>query len=536
MVVRRRYAIADTSSILINLVDGTRQPSSSNIKWSSILDHKIDLPSGCEVTYDLEAINMLRELLRIREGDDLVKNYYTDFRERYGQRPTATEAFHDGYNPRSLRPTYGSWLRFVRMMGDFSSEQEMAFSSTHEFLDVLETTPMTKSFKMLTLLSLLNEDKLPGETQIDELVEAFTRAASRSPKFRNEVGVPLEDHNAVRKLLEQNPIAAWIGGRGTGGVPYFKYEEGIFRASFQLSEGAVRAFQELVREVVDWRLAQYLERGETEENAAGGFVAKVSHSSGRPILFLPDRARVQGVPQGETPLLIEGEHYIGQFVKVALNVVRRDGSDENVLPDILRKWFGPDAGRPGTNHEVGFAQELSGTWAMSPSGRSRDSTGPELWRPYMREEIPPLFGLQFNMAIWNSGFVKLPGHLFLLVTIEKEGLDEKFKYQDTFLSPNTFQWQSQNRTTQNSKHAEAIRDHEALGFAVHLFVRRLKRVNGGGAAPFLYCGDVEFQGWDGNAPITVRWKLQTSVPKTLWDTLAMKSKISSAAGSKISSD
>lgn len=134
---------------------------------------KIDLPPGCEVTYDLETINMLRELLRLRAGDDLVKAYYTDFRERYGQRPTATEAFHDGYNPRSLRPTYGSWLRFVRMMGDFTPVQEAAFSSTHEFLDSLETTPMTKSFKMLTLLALLNEDALPGEMSIDDLVRAF---------------------------------------------------------------------------------------------------------------------------------------------------------------------------------------------------------------------------------------------------------------------------------------------------------------------------------------------------------------------------
>lgn len=86
------------------------------------------------------------------------------------------------------------------------------------------------------------------------------------------------------------------------------------------------------------------------------------------------------------------------------------------------------------------------------------------------------------------------GHLFLLTSLEKEGLDDKFKYEDRFLAADMFQRQSQNRTTQNSPHGEAIRDHSAHGLAVHLFVRRYKRVNGGGAAPFLYCGDVDFQG------------------------------------------
>ena len=86
------------------------------------------------------------------------------------------------------------------------------------------------------------------------------------------------------------------------------------------------------------------------------------------------------------------------------------------------------------------------------------------------------------------------GHLFLLTSLEKEGLDDKFKYEDRFLAADKFQWQTQNRTTQNSPHGEAIRDHSANGLAVYLFVRRYKRVNGGGAAPFLYCGDFDFQG------------------------------------------
>ena len=42
---------------------------------------------------------------------------------------------------------------------------------------------------------------------------------------------------------------------------------------------------------------------------------------------------------------------------------------------------------------------------------------------------------------------------------------------------------------------------------MHLFVRAEEMRAGGAAAPFVYCGPVTFVDWDGEAPITVRWRL-----------------------------
>jgi hypothetical protein len=47
---------------------------------------------------------------------------------------------------------------------------------------------------------------------------------------------------------------------------------------------------------------------------------------------------------------------------------------------------------------------------------------------------------------------------------------------------------------------------------VHLFVRKTPKVDGR-AAPFFYCGECEFLGWDGDRPITIRWKLKSPVPE-----------------------
>lgn len=44
---------------------------------------------------------------------------------------------------------------------------------------------------------------------------------------------------------------------------------------------------------------------------------------------------------------------------------------------------------------------------------------------------------------------------------------------------------------------------------VHLLVRKTSKTEGRAAA-FRYCGDLEFDTWKGDSPITVIWKLLTS--------------------------
>jgi hypothetical protein len=122
--------------------------------------------------------------------------------------------------------------------------------------------------------------------------------------------------------------------------------------------------------------------------------------------------------------------------------------------------------------------------------------------------------------VWNSGFVKREGHLFLLVTLEKGDLADTFRYRDRFLGPDLFQWESQNRTRQDSPAGRTLRRHKEEGYEVHLFVRRTKKIQGR-AAPFVYCGEVEFVDWDGDAPISIRWRLPEPVPAALREALGV---------------
>ena len=217
---------------------------------------------------------------------------------------------------------------------------------------------MTRSYKMLVLLAMLNEDQLPGSLEIARLAEAVSRVAQRSARLQRDLGVPLTETHALRRHLERNPVDAWAGAAGTGGVAYFSYTQGRFATRFTIPSDRRAAFQELARELVDWRLAEYLDRAAGDgPGALDRIVCKVSHAGGRPILFLPDRAASPQIPEGTVQVIVDDQEYEAVFVKVAVNVIRKPGSHRNALPALLREWFGPDAGLPGTSFAVVFERE-----------------------------------------------------------------------------------------------------------------------------------------------------------------------------------
>lgn len=474
---------------------------------------EVDLPAGCDVTYELEVLDVLHSLLRERPGQDVVRGYYETFREQQGRRPTASEALHDGYSPRVAARGYGSWLRFVEAMGDLPDAARLldANTPTGTFLEHLESTQMTKSYKMLVLLAMLQEGCFPGEIDVDALTAAVERLARRSPALIADLGAPIESPEALRRHLEKNPIEAWTEGRGTGGRSYFVYEHNRFRTAPGLSSNDTELFGELVRELSEFRLAEYLRRPSAPSGDEPRFRCRISHSDGRPILFLPQGRPRSSIPEGWVPVIADGQKYEANFVKVAVNVMRTPGSQENALPGILRKWFGDAVGSPGTRAEVEFSDQ-SGEWVVAPVGRAESPL--DLWGSYARREVAARFGEQYS-RYWEQGFVRRDKHTFLFVTLDKAGLPEDHRYEDKFLSRELFEWKSQNQTRRETPTGESLRGHVEKGISIHLLIRKQPKLEGRGA-PFFYCGAVEFVDWEGEKPITIRWRLGEAVPDSLW--------------------
>jgi superfamily II DNA or RNA helicase/diadenosine tetraphosphate (Ap4A) HIT family hydrolase/HKD family nuclease len=474
-----------------------------------------ELPPGCEVTYELEVKNILRSLLS--QGESAIETLtrrYQDFLETFGVRPTALELFEEGYNPRAVRPAHRSWLGFVLSQSGLNTVERQAYENAAQFLDSLEVTEMSRSYKIVVLTAMLNRGVIPGRIGVKDLVAEVRSMIRRDRRVEQDFAGSAENDEALAAHLRKNPIEAWIGGKGTGGTSFFSYSDGFFKSELDVPEISVEPTQELIREIVEWRLAEYFER--STRDVSRQFTLKVSHAADNPMLFLPDRLTHPELPEGWTDVRINGEILQANFVKIALNVVRRPNGSENELPGILKSWFGEDVGKPGTRHQVTLKRQ-NDEWSLSQSGTN--AVGVQPYRRYRRDAIPSLFGLPYSERAWGQGFVRQANHVFLFVTLDKTGHDEAFQYKDHFISAVEFEWQSQNRTAQKGSHGQLIRYHNEQGITIHLFVRAKAKTKEGKGESFLYCGPVEFQSWSGENPITVRWKLSGPVPAPLWEEL-----------------
>ena len=109
---------------------------------------------------------------------------------------------------------------------------------------------------------------------------------------------------------------------------------------------------------------------------------------------------------------------------------------------------------------------------------------------------------------WNVGHVVLNEkkvHV-LLVTLNKKGKALEHRYHDHWIDQQTFHWQSQNATTPTSKKGQEIVGHDAMGIAIHLFVRETK-LEGGKGAPFVYHGLASYQSHTETNPMSVTFSV-----------------------------
>ena len=145
-----------------------------------------------------------------------------------------------------------------------------------------------------------------------------------------------------------------------------------------------------------------------------------------------------------------------------------------------------------------------------------------LHQQIMRAQIPGLFNLEFNNA-WQVGHFcpRQTNDHYLLVTLVKKGMQQDHRYQDYFVDESTFHWQSQRTTKQTNKKGISIRTHNENGKNIYLFVRKNKLTQKGKGAPFIYCGELDYESWKGEAPISVTFKLKVPLSEELLANFAL---------------
>ncbi len=350
------------------------------------------LPPGCLVDVDLEAKDLLARLAP-QTGSRVVEAY-RDLRADLARRPTMTELLHRGYNPRTLPPEFTTWFDFVAAEGDATALEAECLGRFRDWFVMLATTRMTKSFKMVLLRVLLDNDAVFSGMPIPELA-AKCRAFLVAHEFlRRDIadaatGQPVEmSPRKWESSWRKFPISIWM--QEQEGRSWFMIDGDSLRVAFECDERLRGPLESMSGELVDFRLAAHAR----PRASATGFVAKVIQSRGKPFLKLPTVDEEPGRPDG--PVLVrlpDGREWEFRFVKIACNVAGPRGSNvgdtlPNGLPTLLQEWFGPDAGLPGTSFEVEFHRD-GDAWHVAPICSGRFSYLPNA-APTPRDSAFPL--------------------------------------------------------------------------------------------------------------------------------------------------
>ncbi len=326
------------------------------------------LPPGCSATYDVRLVDILRAVTRI-VARSVLEDYCRSYADERGHRPSAVQAYEAGYNPASARARHGHWFAFLDDV-ELLTEQEHEVVRRHaDVLAGIETEPITKSYKLVTLQALLQMGALRTGADIAEIAWAAHRIVTGDPRLVGDTrSAEIPDPASVtadswRDYWLNWPLSAWAGRLRGASTGWFRIDRRRFVPTFRVASDVGETFDAMVGELVDYRLARYLfAKGSRLEEAVR---LKVIQAHGRPILML-NRDHNSQLPSGETQFIADGIVYSGNFAKIALNIAHRVGHPGNALADLLRSWFGADAGQPGTVQFVELVPDEP-HWQMRPT-------------------------------------------------------------------------------------------------------------------------------------------------------------------------
>lgn len=519
-------------------------------------DHSLDLPDGCFVNYDLELIKFMEAL----DGTGLEQEYES-LRSALLRRPTLTEFYHAGSSLSRMRQQYGDWFSLTNAMGDLPADAITLLKSQRAFLQELERTAMNKSFKMVLLEAFQELNGWNSPPSLTALAEQSWRVMQRRRRFMVDLPESFQMLDATPgsewlAYWNKNPVNAWVGGNtGASESAFFRILDDRFTASLSIDSSDSQQFSEMMQELIDYRLASYqarntapitpvvplrpTQKSRTElpyfpnlKIACGHFKTgtadseeyrRVSQKLGRldPARHFIARASGNSMNGGKNPIL-DGDYLLleqiqpasaGSITGTTMAIERQDTAGDNqYLLRVIQKGSdgryvlhanNPDYADMVVTNEL---QEQLRTFARLKQVLTAIDMAIE--QSFMREDIPPLFGEEYNPGNWQSGHVvfnKKNIHI-LLVTLNKQGKVEDHRYHDHWIDEGTFHWQSQRQTTPESSRGKQIINHQSLGIDVHLFIREQRLINGK-APPFTYHGLVKYKSHSGSAPMSVHFEL-----------------------------
>ncbi|WP_114571248.1 DEAD/DEAH box helicase family protein [Exiguobacterium flavidum] len=174
----------------------------------------ITSPKGCAVHFDVEAMDVIRRMRQPNQRKYRLLENYEQLKTDLGRRPSYVEIGRLSTVPSvGYRQEWGSYIGFLETQGELTQEEVDLFEANRGLLEVIEKTVMTRSYKMVVLLAMLERSERWAEPIMAQEVAPFFYAYLHAERYRKEKDAMTSknlqgdfDSRKVEKLLHDQPF------------------------------------------------------------------------------------------------------------------------------------------------------------------------------------------------------------------------------------------------------------------------------------------------------------------------------------------
>ncbi|MDA9724326.1 DUF3427 domain-containing protein [Gammaproteobacteria bacterium] len=241
-------------------------------------ENSLNIPKGSRILYDPESLDFMTELSRTNQN---FVSKYKEYKEDNGERPSASEFYQFIDKLSQVKSQFGSWFDFIQKMDDLNSEQSKAFRTNKRFLKELETTRMTKSFKMV-VIDILCKNNF-NSMDLDELYKKSFDYLKQTTNLWNELPTQFktetltdDNYSNWKKYWLSNPISALIKTSSQ----FFEIKENNIYTNLDRKNNFDK-FLDMCKELIGYRFLSYKINYDSSYVEMGNVDKNYSHQIGK---------------------------------------------------------------------------------------------------------------------------------------------------------------------------------------------------------------------------------------------------------------
>ena len=228
-----------------------------------------EFPEECIVDFDFRIIDIFKKQAeREMKVKDKVKEQFEVVSQMLGYRPSRVELFtyiddevYQNIRSKAMNP-FSNYLEYIKENDKLTHDEEILYNSRgREFINMIETTSMSKTYKMPVLLAFYNYGDIKMEISEDDIYKSFYnfyRKGSNKVDMLKDKGTrefETWDKKKYVSLANNNPIKFLLKTHGE----FFKEKEQCLIALQDDLKDIIsnEAFKKHMKDSIDFRVESY---------------------------------------------------------------------------------------------------------------------------------------------------------------------------------------------------------------------------------------------------------------------------------------